>query len=135
MHVGSFDNFLGLLDGKVATASNHKINFFSVENFRNYKQEYSNSDLNLQTAITETNEKQIALSGRNKIIIYDFINYKVSYIINNIHLENYHCCIKTNYWFIGNDYGQLIVLDNNDKYIVHKNGHNDKIKSLISNKK
>ena len=40
---------------------------------------------------------------------------------------------KMNNWFIGNNKGCLVVLDENDKFVLQKNGHNSKIKTMIFN--
>ena len=131
---GSFTNFIGLSDGRIATASStHKINFFNAESFIMYSQEYTNNKIGDDVEMIELKEGILGLSGRDQIVIYNTMKYEVSKIITNPNLGSFSCMIKMNNWFIGNNKGNVIVLDENDKFIVHKNGHKKKIKTMIFN--
>ena len=130
---GTFTNFIGLSDGRIVTAGSHKINFFDGESFIMYSQEYSNNKIGDEVEMIELKESILAISGRDQIVIYDAKKYETSKIITNPNLGSFSCMNKMNNWFIGNNKGCLVVLDENDKFVVQKNGHNSKIKTMIFN--
>ena len=130
---GTFTNFIGLSDGRIVTAGSHKINFFDGESFIMYSQEYSNNKIGDEVEMIELKESILAISGRDQIVIYDAKKYEASKIITNPNLGSFSCMNKMNNWFIGNNKGCLVVLDENDKFVVQKNGHNSKIKTMIFN--